>query len=80
MSGLKPRNNTTTPFFLVSVLLLASISPIALAGEISDENVVEISAGNLEDFNPLKDGNMYMFTNDSEPTYSATSHLKKQWI
>jgi len=80
MSGLKPRNNTTTPFFLVSVLLLASISPVALVGATSDESVVEISAGNLDDFNPLKDGNKYMFTDESEPTYSATSHLKKQWI
>ena len=80
MSGLKPRNNTTTPFFLVSVLVLASISPVALVGATSDESVVEISAGNLDDFNPLEDGNKYMFTDESEPTYSATSHLKKQWI
>ena len=80
LSKLNHRNNTTTPLFLVSVMLLASISPIALANSSSSNNTTNISAGNLEDYDPLTEGNRYLFTNDTAPIYSATSHLKKQWI
>ena len=80
MSRLKLRNNTTTPLFLVSVMLLASISPITMATASSDNNTIEISIGNLEEFDPSTEGKKYMFTNDSKPVYSATSFLKKQWI
>jgi len=80
LSKIIQRNNTTTPLFLVSVLLIASISPIAIAA-ISPENMTSnILTGNLEDFDPSDEGKKYMFTNDSKPAYSATSHLKKQWI
>ncbi|MDE0954035.1 MAG: hypothetical protein OR994_05110, partial [Candidatus Poseidoniales archaeon] len=43
-------------------------------------STADISAGDLDEFDPSIEGNQYMFTNKSEPVYSATSHLKKQWI
>jgi PKD repeat protein len=80
LTALNLQNNTTTPLFLVSVLLIASISPIAMATTSLEYSTADISAGNLDEFDPSIEGNQYMFTNKSEPVYSATSHLKKQWI
>ena len=80
LSILNQRNSTTTPLFLVTVMLLASISPIALANSSEDNSTTNLSAGNLEGFDPSTEGKKYLFTNDTEPVYSATSHLKKQWI
>ena len=74
------QNNLTTPLFIVMVMLLASLSPLAMATPTSDSNVSEISYGNLDDFDPSIEGKKYMFVNDSKPAFSATGHLKKQWI
>ena len=61
-------------------MLLASISPIALANSSIDNSEASVSAGNLENFDPSTEGNKYLFSNETDPIYSATSHLKKQWI
>ena len=74
------QNNVTTPLFIVMVMLLASLSPLAMAAPISNSDVSEISYGNLEGFDPSIEGKKYMFVNESEPAFSATGHLKKQWI
>ena len=66
------QNNVTTPLFIVMVMLLASLSPLAMAAPISNSDVSEISYGNLEGFDPSIEGKKYMFVNESEPAFSAT--------
>ena len=72
------QNNLTTPLFIVMVMLLASLSPLAMATPTPARNLSEISYGNLDDFDPSIEGKKYMFVNDSKPAFSATGHLKKQ--
>ena len=62
------------------VMLLASLSPLAMATPTSDSDVSDISYGSLDDFDPSLEGKKYMFVNESKPAFSATGHLKKQWI
>ena len=61
-------------------MLVASLSPMALAVPVSDEAVSEFMAGDLDEFDATLEGNQYMFTDDKEPVFSATSYLKKQWV
>ena len=46
------QNNLTTPLFIVMVMLLASLSPLAMAAPISDSDMSEISYGDLDGFDP----------------------------
>ena len=74
------QNNLTTPLFIVGVMIVASLSPLALANPNIEDDTSEFSYGNLDGFDPSIEGKKYMFTNESEPAFSATGHLKKQWI
>ena len=74
------QNNLTTPLFIVVVMIVASLSPLALASSDIDVETSEFSYGSLDDFDPSIEGKKYMFTNETKPTFSATGHLKKQWI
>ena len=72
--------NLTTSLFIVIVMLLASLSPLTMASSVDDSEISEFSYGSLDDFSPSEEGKKYMFTNESKPVFSATGHLKKQWI
>jgi len=74
------QNNLTTPLFIVVVMIVASLSPLALASSDIDVETSEFSYGSLDDFDPSIEGKKYMFTNETKPAFSATGHLKKQWI
>ena len=74
------QNNLTTPLFIVVVMIVASLSPLALASSDIDAETSEFSYGSLDDFDPSIEGKKYMFTNETKPAFSATGHLKKQWI
>jgi len=50
------QNNLTTPLFIVMVMLLASLSPLAMATPTPARNLSEISYGNLDDFDPSIEG------------------------
>ena len=60
-------------------MLFASLSPLAMAEPDSDASAVEVMSGDLSEFDPSIEGKRYMFTNDSEPVFSATGHLKMEW-
>jgi len=60
-------------------MILASLSPFAIA-ESNEQGVVDaIMSGDLSDFNPSIEGKQYMFTDSSAPVFSATGHLKMEW-
>ena len=50
------QNNLTTPLFIVMVMLLASLSPLAMATPTSNSDVSDISYGSLDDFDPSLEG------------------------
>jgi len=64
---------------LVLTMLLASLSPLALAEPESAESVTGVMSGNLSEFDPSIEGKRYLFTDESEPVFSATGHLKMEW-
>lgn len=76
----RPSRRTTTTLLLVSLMLVASLSPMALAVPVGENVVSEFIAGDLDEFDSTLEGNQYMFTNNDEPVFSATSYLKKQWV
>jgi len=61
-------------------MLIASLSPVALAGSGQKDIGPAVMSGDLTDFTPSIEGKQYMFTEDSEPVFSATGHLKMEWI
>ncbi len=65
--------------FLVLCMVMASISPLALAESGQEDIDPTVMSGDLSDFTPSIEGKRYMFTNDSEPVFSATGHLKMEW-
>ena len=80
MGLIHKEENLTTSLFIVIVMLLASLSPLTMASSADDSEISEFSYGSLDKFNPSEEGKKYMFTNESKPVFSATGHLKKQWI
>ena len=64
---------------LVLTMLFASLSPLALAEPQSTESVTEIMSGDFSEFDPSIEGKRYLFTDESEPVFSATGHLKIEW-
>ena len=80
MGLIHKEENLTTSLFIVIVMLLASLSPLTMASSADDSEISEFSYGSLDEFNPSEEGKKYMFTNESKPVFSATGHLKKQWI
>ena len=64
---------------LVLCMLIASLSPVALAGSGQKDIGPAVMSGDLTDFTPSIEGKQYMFTEDSEPVFSATGHLKMEW-
>ena len=64
---------------LVLCMLMASLSPLALAEPGQEDIGPTVMSGDLSDFTPSIEGKRYMFTNDSEPVFSATGHLKMEW-
>ena len=57
---------------LVLCMLMASLSPLALAEPGQEDIGPTVMSGDLSDFTPSIEGKRYMFTNDSEPVFSAT--------
>ena len=64
---------------LVLCMLMASLSPVALAEPGPEDIGPAVMSGDLSDFTPSIEGKRYMFTDDSEPVFSATGHLKMEW-
>ena len=64
---------------LVLTMLFASLSPLTLAEPQSTESVTEVMSGNLSEFDPSIEGKRYLFTDEFEPIFSATGHLKIEW-
>jgi len=63
-------------------MILASLLPLASANEAeesSSQTGWEPVVYSLEGFDPETMGKAYLFTNGSEPLYSATRFLKQQW-
>ena len=72
-------SSARVPITLVLCMILASLSPFAIA-ESNEQGVVDaIMSGDLSDFNPSIEGKQYMFTDSSAPVFSATGHLKMEW-
>ena len=64
---------------LVLCMLMASLSPLALAESEQKDIGPVVMSGDLSDFTPSIEGKQYMFTDESEPVFSATGHLKTEW-
>ena len=64
---------------LILCMLMASLSPLVLADSGQEDIGPAVMSGDLSDFTPSIEGKRYMFTNDSEPVFSATGHLKMEW-
>ncbi|MEE2747732.1 MAG: PKD domain-containing protein [Candidatus Thermoplasmatota archaeon] len=75
--------NRSQSLFLVSLMILASWVPLAVASD-DDSNQTHISEGGLsytlDEFDPTTNGKPYLFAGEEgEYIYSATRHLKQQW-
>ena len=79
MSTINSTGSRRASVMLVLTMLFASLSPLAVAEPDSDASAVEVMSGDLSEFDPSIEGKRYMFTNDSEPVFSATGHLKMEW-
>ncbi len=78
--GRKHCNSISSAVMIVSVMLLAGLSPLAAAVP-SEEVPVSIEiTGDLSDFVPPIEGKQYMFAGSDEPIFSATGFLKRQWV
>ena len=69
---------------LVSLMILASWTPFAAANEGDSGQSYPVQGGlsySLDGFDPMLNGKPYLFAGDEdELIYSATRHLKQQWI
>ena len=69
---------------LVSLMILASWTPFAAANEGESGQSYPVQGGlsySLDGFYPMLNGKPYLFAGDEdELIYSATRHLKQQWI
>ena len=69
---------------LTALMLVASLAPLATADaapDAPDEATVESVVYGLDAFEPATMGKAYLFSDvNGEPLYSATRHLKTQWI
>ena len=73
------RRKKTLSSNLVIVLLFASFLPmIAMADNNEDE--AEIFTGSISNFDGDEVGKSYLSTPSGDPVFSATRHLKNQWI
>ncbi|MEO2179617.1 MAG: hypothetical protein ABGX11_05575, partial [Candidatus Poseidoniia archaeon] len=79
MEGTRTAASRRAPLLLIATMLLASLSPMALAEPEPDEPFLEVMSGDLTDFTPSIEGKRYMFTEDAEPVFSATGFLKMEW-
>jgi len=79
MEGTRTVVSHRVPLLLITTMLLASLSPLALAEPESDESFLEVMSGDLTDFTPSIEGKQYMFTEDAGPVFSATGFLKMEW-
>ena len=75
--------NRTQSLFLVSLMILASWTPLAAAAEGDSEQGSSAPAGisySLDGFDP-SDGKPYLFAGEEdELIFSGTRHLKQQWV
>ena len=72
------------PVALILILLLASITPLVSAStEEESEDILELlpppSALMPLDGFIAEEGRPYLFMDEGEPVYSATSYLKQKW-
>ena len=78
------RRKVTLSSTLVIVLLMASYLPIIVHAEDDyaedDYEADEIFTGTISDFDGEEMGKAYLTTSSGDPVYSATRHLKNQWI
>ena len=78
--GRKHSNSFSSAVMIVSIMLLAGLSP-AVAAAPADEVPLSIEiTGDLSDFVPPIEGKQYMFTGEEEAVFSATGFLKRQWV
>ena len=73
------RRKATLSSTLVIVLLFASFLPIIAHAE-DDNEEVEIFTGTISNFDGEEMGKSYLSTSSEDPLFSATRHLKNQWI
>jgi len=72
------KNKTYCSTLLISLFLMASLSPF-VGAESAEENTI-VAVGDFFDYTPEDDGRPYLFAGtDEEPVYSGTRHLKQQW-
>ena len=77
--GTRTAASRRVPLLLIATMLLASLTPMALAEPESDDSMLEVMSGDLTDFTPSIEGKRYMFTDPAEPVFSAPSFLKMEW-
>ena len=77
-------SNRSQSLFLVSLMILASWTPLAAASEGDSEEGSNSEMGisySLDGFDPMADGKPYLFAGEEdELIFSATRHLKQQWV
>ena len=72
------RDSTVSATVLAVLLIVTSLSPLALAEETEDDETHSF-VGDLSEFNPDAEGRQYLFSESPIPIYSATGFLKSQW-
>ena len=79
---------TSPAFLFITILLFASLGPVALAQADNTGDDVEESStytaegesiGDLDEFNP-SDGSEYLFIHEEMPVVSATQFMRQAWI
>ena len=75
MSGRECRDSSFSATILALLMVVTSLSPLAMAGDIDDDDS-ESFVGDLSGFDPITDGKEYLFSESPVPIYSATGFLK----
>ena len=78
-TSITKRRKATLSSTLVIVLLLASFLPILVNAE-DEYQEDEIFTGTIANFEGENMGKSYLTTSSEDPIFSATRHLKNQWI
>ena len=78
MSGQVRRDSSFTATILALLMVVTSLSPLAMAEDIADDDF-EGFVGDLSEFDPITEGKEYLFSESTVPIYSATGFLKSQW-
>ena len=72
-------NRSTTPLFLMVLMIIPSLLPLVSAEEVSSQSVDGFTVIGDPTLNDLSTAHPYMISDTSEPVYSATRHMIQEF-